>query len=1455
MESNSRGAVEEALAGYRFAEMSVRELALDADRLAVTLSSCTQVVAETLDMLGIEGTMAQDDFKRRIREYNKRCILLFEAHLRVVKIYLQMELPLPALQQMREYVRFAATTFPEFVSPVIYLSRIFKNQVPMIDEGLTDRQLFESLLIPIAKQINYKDYDVIGFNHHNSRLKNGLELFAVEPPEGGGSYLFWEWCSLQYLKFAELIDFYGGQHNLFPLPYPIVGSSVITSDECPGPNNQNFIEYMQITDISRYSNNSSNNKVNNNDTNLNNNIHDNDYNNNNIRNSIDNKIYSSNRNSTTNNDEPKYSSATNGIYFIQHPGYYYNIAYKMKKEEILRFNEFDLFLQFLTSIVKMKDSINDNNNIFNWKFIFLINMIINDTRYKHIKSLDLVSQSIDLLTRAYEQFKNHSSTRMTLILAYEIAKTYIETGKHEVAMKFFEKIINSFRKECWPQILSKVLLDSISCAQIVKGNDNLIINNSIELLSPLLSSNDYQMKLNSLNLINNTINNLQPINEYPFKSLNVVHQINMDDIIPFIKCSFQFNSLTTDLGNELDYQIHFILPDNKSLIAKSAESNDTKNNSISYNISYICITFSNSKYDTIYSCNSNCAYIDQDMDDSIKGRIIHSKNGIYLIDISDRKELIEDKLCFIPGTQISFMGTVCPQEAQILSIKQISLLYSNENTAKCIALNYNMDSRSLDSTLERKWIEETINEKNEIDLKVVKLDGVGELNKTNVVPPNPNIEITISHETDLIKSTRDINYFTTLLDSWIPIDININNKENIPVETFLDIDFRIPGTEDIDDLFSLVMCDEDFQNKEKIEKINDIYKKYQLNESKDLFIESLKEIKNITNRPTNDTNNEASSSKLISNEDLNKLKSLSRYVSLNEGQSLDIGIINPNEKLIKRIWLKCSCIESIRSLYYIIHYRPLPNIEFSPIKSTRQKQQNKTYTSYYNIQDKGLNIKDILHPRNNPTFYRSISNSINFSFERMININYHVSSISKNIISYEYDFTNKNYRKIDNPINDIKSGLSPTLVLDYIKLDKNNHFKINKFKREEKYLIKSILNIENIIDLNSIKLFSIGNDKNINNDIKVKCEFVDPNNNFSITNIVYDNKPIEELTLTTKIVKYFNPFDRYNKLLNRIIKLNIENEDTLIPIQEENLNKKESEFNKLLEFDILITIEMPIDCKIKDIDIGSLVFEWKSKNDNLKSNFGFVNNNVTSCYLPKWKNNIDEKSEIEITFNVPNIITYRKRFRVDYDIINFSNKLKRIFGVMDVGEGIVFGGQKQMYVKLPPYSKYKATYSFVALTTGKVKLPQLKVYEIENLSENKDISKDNNNNNNHTAVLEVTSAIAAYSGKGEEYGTEANAIDIEPTGHNNSIMIYDFMKGFHYILNEFLECKVQVPIRPTLANDHLTKYHQALNVHHEDPTSFQTKTTIQHGWLPISSFASALQCMDDELFVYPSHIV
>ncbi|KAJ7686580.1 Gryzun, putative trafficking through golgi-domain-containing protein [Mycena rosella] len=152
----------------------------------------------------------------------------------------------------------------------------------------------------------------------------------------------------------------------------------------------------------------------------------------------------------------------NPSHALQHPGYYYYMAAKCTEARRER---------FLAIADAEKSPVNPSPGF---------------TNEKKVDHLIII---LELYTKAYELFKkyapanaqNQNQGRLTLWIAYRIGQTYYESGKFEMAVRFFERIAKSYRREKWGLLLRPLLATWYACAQQL-GDVELSIRLLVEML-------------------------------------------------------------------------------------------------------------------------------------------------------------------------------------------------------------------------------------------------------------------------------------------------------------------------------------------------------------------------------------------------------------------------------------------------------------------------------------------------------------------------------------------------------------------------------------------------------------------------------------------------------------------------------------------------------------------------------------------------------------------------------------------------------------------------------------------------------------------------------------------------------------------------------------------------------------------------------------------------------------
>ncbi|QRW12406.1 trafficking protein particle complex subunit 11 [Ceratobasidium sp. AG-Ba] len=107
------------------------------------------------------------------------------------------------------------------------------------------------------------------------------------------------------------------------------------------------------------------------------------------------------------------------------------------------------------------------------------------------KKIDHHSLIIELFTKAYETFKQQQTgqSRLTYFIAYRIAETHYESGKFDLAVKFFERIAKTYRTERWTKLLRPALALWYECARSL-ADIELSVRILLEMLVPGMTSQD-----------------------------------------------------------------------------------------------------------------------------------------------------------------------------------------------------------------------------------------------------------------------------------------------------------------------------------------------------------------------------------------------------------------------------------------------------------------------------------------------------------------------------------------------------------------------------------------------------------------------------------------------------------------------------------------------------------------------------------------------------------------------------------------------------------------------------------------------------------------------------------------------------------------------------------------------------------------------------------------------------
>ncbi|KAJ3218890.1 hypothetical protein HK099_004896 [Clydaea vesicula] len=385
---------------------------------------------------------------------------------------------------------------------------------------------------------------------------------------------------------------------------------------------------------------------------------------------------------------------------------------------------------------------------------------------------------IELLTKAYEQFKFRKCGRTSLYLAGEIARLYYLGGKFDMALKFFDRINKTYRKDRWFYILKHILRETILCASKL-GVFNVVIESLLELLGlgedvvdellflldgkdlnerQLLQKNGIE-KLPSMDSSMDLFTPVQGREKVYFNSFdpeNTSVEIDMNTINSFVDCSFQFKYPECVAGESMEYQVNFWA--RKGIEFTSA-----------LKFSKLLIKFSESDYDVEISSNID----DVDTNDQSKSDI-----NFYNMckNANNEKNFQVRSLYFQSGQKYTFQGLIKPKDSMLeLKFTEAKAILQNSLKSREIILNFRVKDHINDNEKKlRTWITK---DNNEIVKKLV-LPGIGEVSALQINQRQPKVNIVLKHCTP------------AYIEEVHPVSVFVTNEENEEIDVFLDAEFK-----------------------------------------------------------------------------------------------------------------------------------------------------------------------------------------------------------------------------------------------------------------------------------------------------------------------------------------------------------------------------------------------------------------------------------------------------------------------------------------------------------------------------------------------------------------------------------------------------------------------------------------------------------------------------------------
>ncbi|KAI7879688.1 hypothetical protein K492DRAFT_216972 [Lichtheimia hyalospora FSU 10163] len=399
---------------------------------------------------------------------------------------------------------------------------------------------------------------------------------------------------------------------------------------------------------------------------------------------------------------------------LQHPGFYYHLAAMCCAERRRRFLEVD----------KSEDA-KDSNTAWG--------ALVSAER-----QVDHSALTIDLLTKSYEQFKKYRNTRMTLYLAAEIAGTYYETGKYEMALKFFERIGKTYRKEQWHMVLASILRWSLRCAKEM-GSWERAVECLVELLSSNLPMSD-QKRQDIQKELWDIIHRESDQQEEPTQL-----DIQMDQINPLLTCQLQFKSRANFVNTPVPFQVTLHTGTNSPLQP--------------LRFSAMRIMFNDPKY--------NCILKDIGNDGDLASLVyVDCTKDMTTIDQGEYAgwHTKQVDLRVIKNQTIVFEGLVIPKECEELKW-HVSLNYDPSR----VVINEH-------DIVRRKWLLPPPDTNATPKFKF--LDGRGELSCVRISQRPPQVKLSADFESQ------------ALLNEHFELNITVENQEQDAIDASLSIEIK-----------------------------------------------------------------------------------------------------------------------------------------------------------------------------------------------------------------------------------------------------------------------------------------------------------------------------------------------------------------------------------------------------------------------------------------------------------------------------------------------------------------------------------------------------------------------------------------------------------------------------------------------------------------------------------------
>eukprot|EP00698_Gefionella_okellyi_P014306 TRINITY_DN3969_c0_g1_i2.p1 TRINITY_DN3969_c0_g1~~TRINITY_DN3969_c0_g1_i2.p1 ORF type:complete len:979 (-),score=179.17 TRINITY_DN3969_c0_g1_i2:1355-4198(-) len=164
------------------------------------------------------------------------------------------------------------------------------------------------------------------------------------------------------------------------------------------------------------------------------------------------------------------------------------------------------------------------------------------------------SYLMDLLSKAYDQYKRRNASKTLLYIASIMADEYFQAKEYAQALQFSSRIAKNYRRDKWWAILTSVLLLSRECALQLKQTGEFV-EYSLELITsqmsvPLSQKQEYQEILENL---------LAGSADTPVPRFEQVAEIAVDFDHPFIQVTAAWDSGTVSTASRARLRVGIVV--------------------------------------------------------------------------------------------------------------------------------------------------------------------------------------------------------------------------------------------------------------------------------------------------------------------------------------------------------------------------------------------------------------------------------------------------------------------------------------------------------------------------------------------------------------------------------------------------------------------------------------------------------------------------------------------------------------------------------------------------------------------------------------------------------------------------------------------------------------------------------------------------------------------------------